>query len=100
MAQKFYQDQPRLVICGSMSFHRDILEIRDQLQRAGVPCLVPKAEDRVKAQCSPEEFEAFKRNVSHEYLKEIRHKRTFGILAVNKDKHNIPSYIAPNTFGE
>jgi len=55
-----------------MAFYCNMLEIRDHLQNAGIPCVVPKAEDKIKAELSTEQFEDFKRKVSYEYLKEIR----------------------------
>jgi len=100
MKSNFYHDQPRLVICGSMAFYSDMLEVRAVLQNSGIPCIIPKAEDKIKAELSTEQFEDFKQKVSSEYLKEVRDKRTFAILAVNKDKRGIASYIGPNTFGE
>jgi hypothetical protein len=100
MKRHFYDNQQRLVICGSMTFYSEMLGIKNQLENTGIPCLVPKAEDKIKAELSQDGYEEFKRRVSHEYLQEIRKKNTFAILAVNIDKHGINSYIGPNTFAE
>ncbi len=90
----------RIVICGSMSFYGDMLDIQNSFKGNGIPSIVPEAEDQYTAGLSEDDFAAFKRRVSFQYLKKIRALETVAILAVNRDKHGIPDYIGPNTFAE
>ncbi len=90
----------RIVICGSMSFYGEMLEIQDMLKENGILTIVPEAEDQFTAGLSEENYAAFKRRVSFKYLKTIRAPETVAILVVNRDKHGIADYIGPNTFAE
>lgn len=90
----------RIVICGSMSFYGEMLEIQNFLKNNGVLSIVPEAEEQYSTVLSKENFEAFKRRVSFRYLKKIRALETVAILAVNRDKYGIRDYIGPNTFAE
>lgn len=90
----------RIVICGSMSFYGDMLEIQSMLKEKSILSMVPEAEDQYVAALSEENFTAFKRRVSFQYLRTIRAPETVAILAVNVDKHGISGYIGPNTFAE
>ena len=90
----------RIVICGSMSFYGEMLEIQNFLKNNGVLSIVPEAEEQYAAMLSERDFEAFKCRVSYQYLKKIRAPETVAILAVNRDKHGIRDYIGPNTFAE
>jgi hypothetical protein len=90
----------RIVICGSMSFYGDMLEIQNLLTKKGIPSIVPEPEDQYKADLFEEDFAIFKCKLSFQYLKKIRAPETVAILAVNSDKHAIPDYLGPNTFAE
>jgi hypothetical protein len=90
----------RIVICGSMSFYGDMLEIQKALQKDNIPSIVPEEENEVIASLSEEAFMAFKLEVSFNYLKKIRSPETVAILVTNKDKHGVLNYIGPNTFAE
>jgi len=90
----------RIVICGSMSFYGDMLDIQKSLSTNDILSIVPEAEDQFTDQLREEQFADFKRRVSFQYLKKIRAPETVAILAVNKDKHGIHDYIGPNTFAE
>lgn len=90
----------RVALCGSMTFYPLMLDLQDRLLREGVPSLVPEAEDHVRSAEPPTAFKHFKRQASFAYLKKIRDPKTFAVLIVNPDKHNIPGYIGPNTFAE
>lgn len=90
----------RIVICGSMSFYGDMLSIQEALCREGVPSIVPEAETPEVMSLTEEDFAAFKRRVSFQYLRTIRAPATVAIVAVNRDKHGMPDYIGPNTFAE
>ena len=90
----------RIVICGSMSFYGDMLEIQNSLRENGIPSIVPVADEQYYSNLSDESFAAFKCKVSFQYLRKIRSPETIAILAVNRDKHGIHDYIGPNTFAE
>jgi hypothetical protein len=90
----------RIVICGSMSFYKEMVEIQIQLAEDGILAIVPEAEGETVAAMSAERFAAFKREVSFKYLKKIRDPETVAVLVVNKDKHGIRDYIGANTFAE
>lgn len=90
----------RIVICGSMSFYGDMLSIQKKLHRGGVPSIVPEIETDEILSLTKEEFVAFKRKASFQYLRTIRAPDTVAIVVVNRDKNGIPDYIGPNTFAE
>lgn len=90
----------RIVICGSMSFYGDMLRSQKLLFDAGIPAIIPPADDDLLLNMSGYQFNEYKRKTSFQYLKKIRDPRTLGILAVNLDKHNILNYVGPNTFAE
>lgn len=90
----------RIVICGSMSFYGDMLDIQNLLKNNGILSIVPEAENQYTDILSKKDFNTFKRHVSFQYLKKIRAPETVAILAVNRDKHGIKDYIGPNTFAE
>ncbi len=92
--------QWRVVLCGSMSAYGEMLRIQKILQRSGIPTVVPVAEDHIKHSLTPEEFRLFKRKVSYQYLRKIRHPSTFAVVAINCDKYDIRNYVGPNTFAE
>lgn len=90
----------RIVICGSMSFYRDMVDIQKVLANDGILSIVPESEGETVAAMSEERFVAFKKEVSFKYLKKIRAPETVAVLIVNKDKHGIHDYIGANTFAE
>ncbi len=89
-----------IIVCGSMAFYDEMLLVRQRLSDAGVPSLIPVREDHVRPRLTKEQFDDFKRGVSLDHLRRIRDPRTFGILAVNLQKHGVANYVGPNTFAE
>jgi len=90
----------RIVLCGSMSAYADLRVLQLELAKRGVRAIIPETEDNLPSSMSVDEFETFKRKVSLAYFRKIRDLRTFGVLAVNIDKHGQSNYIGPNTFAE
>jgi len=90
----------RIVICGSISFYPEFVKIQRALGEARISSVIPSNDDEVKHKMSEAMFQDYKRKASFEHIKRIRDPRTVAILAVNIDKHNIHSYIGPNTFAE
>lgn len=95
-----FRTNRRIVLIGSMGVYPDLLDCARLLDSEGIKTVVPELEDEVVQQLSLFEFEAFKRRVSFAYLRKIRDPRTYGVLAVNLDRHGILNYIGPNTFAE
>ena len=83
-----------------MSVYPRILEEQLALHDRGVRTIVPVPEENIASGLSPEQFEAFKRQVGRQYLTKIRDVRTVALLAINCDRYSIADYIGPNTFAE
>jgi hypothetical protein len=96
----FEQNPERIVVCGSMTFYGEMLQLQDRLQKTLVRTVLPDAEDERMAALGPDEVERFKRRVSLAHMRRVRHRSTFGILAVNLDKRGVTDYIGPSTFAE
>lgn len=90
----------KLVICGSMAFFGEMCRLQDTLAARGVRSALPDVEDDQVACMASHQYEAFKRAVSFAHLRRIKNPNTFGILAVNFDRHGIANYIGPSTFAE
>jgi hypothetical protein len=90
----------RIVLVGSMGVYGTILEVAAQFAALDIEAVVPDAEGESMSRLSLFEYEEFKRRVSFAYLRKIRDPRTYGVLAVNVDRHGILNYIGPNTFAE
>lgn len=95
-----FRSNRRIVLIGSMSAYPEVLDCAIALNAEGIATVVPEPEDEGVQQLSLFEFESFKRRVSFAHLRKIRDPRTYGVLAVNVDRHGILNYIGPNTFAE
>lgn len=95
-----FHSNRRIVLIGSMSAYRELLDCASILNAQGIATVVPEPEDEAVQQLSLFEFETFKRRVSFAHLRKIRDPRTYGVLAVNVDRHGILNYVGPNTFAE
>jgi hypothetical protein len=89
-----------IVISGSMSMHARMHAEQQDLQLSGVPAVLPPADDHIMAGLGEEEYQAAKRRAALAHFRKVMDPRTFGVLAVNGDKHGIRDYIGPNTFAE
>jgi hypothetical protein len=90
----------RVVLCGSMTFAREMDEIARRLHAAGVQAIPPRDIDLAAEYRNQDDYAHFKRFVSRAHISKVRDPRTLGILVANYDKHGVPSYIGPNTFAE
>lgn len=90
----------RVVMCGSMTFYAEMRAINYTLSKNAVRCSLPKADDPAKLTLPPDQYETYKRGVSQAHIRRVRSPETYGILAVNLDKHGIRDYIGANTFAE
>jgi hypothetical protein len=99
MARKKLLDL-RFVICGSMTFYSNILEVHRILMDNKVPTIIPANDDSDFSSISRDEYTRYKKSVSLKHIKEIRRKETLGIIVINNEKHQIKDYIGGNTFAE
>jgi hypothetical protein len=84
-----------------MSFHAEMLEISQTLYSKGIEAIVPESDIPLLNALNDQDFNEIKRVVGMRHIRKIRdHKKTYGILVVNRDKHGVPDYIGPNTFAE
>ena len=93
----------KIVIVGSMSFYRKMLEIAERLRKKGHKVILPpslqvwgKRIDDLNL--SSEERKELKRTFERYFLREI--EDSDAILVVNLEKNGIKGYIGPNTFFE
>jgi hypothetical protein len=96
----FAQNPKHVVLCGSMTFYGEMLRLQDRLHEGFVRTVLPDAEDERVAALASAEVERFKRRVSLAHMRRVRHRSTFGILALNLDKRGVTDYIGPSTFAE
>jgi hypothetical protein len=90
----------RVVISGSMTFFGEMRRTAERLASDFVKSTVPVSEELLPATMSAEQYDAFKRDASFRHIRRIRDPRTFALLALNFDKHDIRDYIGPSTFAE
>ncbi len=90
----------QIVICGSMSFYKQMSEVHCILQENNIPSVLPADDDQMALKLTNKQFEDYKRVVSFRYLEKIRSFHTWGVLVFNLKKHDMCDYIGPNTFAE
>lgn len=90
----------RIVVCGSMSFYPEMLALQSQLQSREVSVLTPDSDNALHDAGSGVEAERIKRRLSWAHIRRVKSPKTFGLLVVNYDKHQIQNYIGPSTFAE
>ena len=90
----------RIVICGSMTFYDEMTELKNELQKKGIDCIIPAQENHLIDDFTEEQMNEFKRKVSNSYLAKIRNRNTESILIYNQKKRGIDNYIGPNTLVE
>lgn len=94
----------RFVICGSMAFAKEMLDIKKFLEDAGHSVMVPyNAEKFVSGEFAPESsVEAAQKkiagNLVQEYFLEI--KAADAVIIANYEKKGIQNYIGGNSFLE
>jgi len=94
----------KIAICGSATFAKEVMEIKNDLEKLGYEVLTPHNFILyADGMLAPETREKSTQNkvkddLIRQYYNEI--KESDAILAVNKDKHRIKNYIGGNTFLE
>jgi len=89
-----------VLICGSMKFFDEMVEVQRQLKYIGINAIVPEDEISLPEDITSEEFNDFKRKVSRNYLDKIRRGGTQAILVLNETKNGIENYVGANTLVE
>ncbi len=93
-----------ITICGSMQFHKEMLEAEKLLESRGHIVYIPSgAYDKSKNEFyagSEEEKISFK--IEHDLIREHFHEidKAEAILVLNYEKKDIPGYVGGNTFLE
>lgn len=94
----------KIVICGSMAFSKEMVEIEKELKKIGHRIILPRhSEEYAKLKISDNESsESIKNkienNLIQDYFEKI--KNSDAILVVNYNKKGIDNYIGGNTFLE
>lgn len=89
----------RIVICGSMKFAKDMVEIKKKLEKHGHVATLPSNIERyVKTPDAETKREKTELDVFRLYFEKI--KAADAILVVNKDKNNTKNYIGGNSLIE
>ncbi len=94
----------KIVICGSMIFSKEMMEIKDGLEALGHIAILPRNTERyARSQLALEtKTKSVKHKIKYdlirEYYREI--KASDGILILNYDKGGIDNYVGGNSFLE
>ncbi len=89
-----------LVVCCSMAFRDEALNLQKQMEILGISTTIPVAEGKVELAMSPAEFSCFKAEVVRRYFKLIADPSTRAILILNIKKRGKENYIGANTLME
>lgn len=97
-----------IVICASVSFYREVMDIKDQLEELGFSVIVPELAEEMRDTGNydflshKEEYDRANPEVKKSFIdghfKEI--EKGDAVLIVNPVKHNIDGYIGPNVLME
>jgi nucleoside 2-deoxyribosyltransferase len=93
-----------ITICGSMQFHKEMAEVRDQLMARGLTVFVPGELDNIQKNESymDSDEERITVKIEYDFIREHFRKieQADAILILNYEKKGIPGYIGGNTFLE
>ncbi len=90
----------KIAICGSMSFAKEMVEVKDRLEKLGKEIVLPKEiEKHIRGEIEEQsKWEKIEFNVFKDYFNEI--KNCDAILVINESKNDIPNYIGGNSLIE
>ncbi len=94
----------KIIICGSITAAKEILDIKAQLEKMGHKVEIPhgvkhkKYWSRTEIATSEKATDKVKNNVIRAYFEKI--KKHDAVLVVNVEKRGIKNYIGGNTFLE
>lgn len=86
----------RIAICGSLSFAREMLEIKNKLEAQKHKVVIPKNTEKYAKDIKQVEdkWSKIESDVIRAYFEEI--KKVDAILVVNKDKNGVKYYVGGN----
>ncbi|OQA04968.1 MAG: hypothetical protein BWY68_00022 [bacterium ADurb.Bin400] len=94
----------KIVICGSMSASKKMVEIKGELEKLGHEVILPKnaqeyADQSLKAEDSQE---STKNKIENDLIRDYFHKisESDAVLVVNQAKNGIDGYVGGNSFLE
>lgn len=98
----------KIVICGSMVFAKNMLDIKTQLEVKGIKTVIPFGtkkylSGKLKKMSSKQgTIEGAKRKIKYNLIKRYCNeiKKSDAILVINKEKNGIKNYIGGNSFLE
>lgn len=93
-----------ITICGSMQFHKEMGQVRDELSSLGFNVFVPGELDDLEhneSYMSTDE-ERITAKIEYDFIREHFHRieEAEAVLILNYEKKGIPGYIGGNTFLE
>lgn len=97
----------KIIICGSASFEKEKLDIKEKLEKVDVEGIINELDEKLARGEEPELLKAIQKdhssvkrkyNFIKKYYKYI--SESDGILVTNFDKKGIKNYIGANTFLE
>jgi hypothetical protein len=97
----------KIAICGSLSFSKEIIRIKDGLTEKGHEVLLPHSIEKF----TPEDIRSFKNDIegrkkylriAPDFIKKHFEKvmNSDAILVMNLEKNGVKNYIGGNTFAE
>lgn len=94
----------KIVICGSMSVSKQMIEIEKNLEERGCEVVIPRNADKYASRELQAEgsYESTKNKIEHNLIREYYSmiKNADAVLVVNCDKGDIKNYIGGNSFLE
>lgn len=90
----------KIAICGSMSFAKDMLEIKKELEKQKHSVITPAGTDKYVdgTRNAETKWEKLELDVFRAYFEEI--KGSDAVIILNKDKNGISNYIGGNSLIE
>lgn len=92
----------KIVICGSMKFSKEMVEVKRQLSKLGHEVVLPKNTESIAEVKEGEAGEHLSRKIANDSIRahyeEI--KQSDAVLVLNYNKNGIKNYIGANTFLE
>jgi len=94
----------KIVICGSMSASKQMIELEKMLKIKGYEVVLPKNADKYasKELQAESSHESIKHKIDHDLIREyyLTIKDADAVIIANYDKGNIKNYIGGNSFME
>ena len=91
----------RIVVCGSMSLSKKMVEVEAELKKSGHAVILPDGA-REYAVSGTTESEPVKKKIEHDLIRDYyeKIKTADAVLIVNETKNGIKDYIGGNAFLE